>query len=104
MNNNTHKSKKLLERALKVTPVGAQTYSKSYRYFSGNNAPYFLERGMGGAVWDVDGNEYLDFILSLGAITIGYHNEEINEAIKKQLDLDMLSMVFSKNMASMQTG
>jgi len=80
------RSKELLQRSLRVTPVGAQTYSKSYRYFSGNHSPYFLDRGKAGHVWDVDGNEFIDFILALGPVTIGYNNQEINEAIIKQLE------------------
>jgi len=80
-----NKSLELLKRAKHVTPVASQTYSKSYRYFCGDNAPYFLERGEKGHVWDVDGNEFIDFILGLGPVTIGYNNAEINEAITKQL-------------------
>lgn len=80
------KSTKLLDKAKKVTPLGAQTYSKSYRYFCEGSSPAFIERGLDAKLWDVDGNEYIDFICSLGAITIGYSNKKINEAIKKQLD------------------
>ena len=80
------KSRSLLERARGVTPLGAQTYSKSYRYFSGSESPYFAERGFGGHIWDIDGNEYIDFILGLGAVTVGYNNPEVNEAIISQLE------------------
>ncbi len=79
-------SKALLKRAARVTPVGAQTYSKSHRYFSGDKTPYFLDHGRAGHVWDVDGNEFIDFILALGPVTVGYNNPEINEAIIRQLD------------------
>jgi len=80
-----NKSKELLKRALKVTPVGAQTFSKSHRYISGNCTPYFIDHGDGAYVWDVDGNKFTDFILGLGPITVGYNNQEVNEAIKEQL-------------------
>lgn len=80
------KSENLLERAKKVTPLGAQTYSKSYRYFCQGKSPYFIERGEGSKVWDVDGNEYIDFICALGPITIGYNDERVNNAIKNQLE------------------
>jgi glutamate-1-semialdehyde aminotransferase/RimJ/RimL family protein N-acetyltransferase len=79
------KSKELLEEAKKIIPSAAQTYSKSYKYFVEGAAPAFLERGEKGHVWDVDGNEYIDFVLGLGPITIGYNNKEINEAIFEQL-------------------
>ncbi len=79
-------SRALQERALRVTPVAAQTFSKSYRYYSGDTAPYFLARGKAGHVWDVDGREYIDFVLGLGPVTVGYANEEVNEAVRKQLE------------------
>jgi len=80
-----NKSKKLLEEAKKIIPSASQTYSKSYRYFVEGAAPAFLERGERGHVWDVDGNEYIDFVLGLGPITIGYNNREVNQAVIKQL-------------------
>ena len=80
------KSMKLLERALKVTPLGAQTYSKSSRYYPEGNAPAFIEKGNGCYIYDVDGNEFIDFVCGLGPITIGYNNEKVNEAVKNQVD------------------
>lgn len=79
------KNMDLLERAKAATPVGAQTYSKSYRYFCQGNSPLFLEKGEGCYVWDVDGNKFVDFICALGAVTVGYNNKRINEAVIKQL-------------------
>ncbi len=75
-----------LTRAKKVTPLAAQTYSRSYRYFCPNISPHFIERAEGCRVWDVDGNIFSDFILSLGAITVGYANAEVNEAVSRQLE------------------
>ncbi len=78
-------SEALLRRALKVTPVGAQTFSKSHRYLSGSARPCFIDKGKGARVWDVDGNEFIDFILGLGPITVGYNDPEVNAAITAQL-------------------
>lgn len=85
MNDKYKKSNEILPRAKKVTPVGAQTYSKSYRYFCEGNSPLFLERGEGCYVWDVDGNKFIDFICALGAVTIGYNDSRVNEAVMRQL-------------------
>ncbi len=79
------KSKALLGKARNLTPLGAQTFSRSYRYFSQSEAPAFIERGEKAHVWDIDGNEFVDFILSLGAITVGYNNPIVNRAIQDQL-------------------
>lgn len=84
--NSYEKSNELLERAIKVTPLGAQTYSKSYRYYCQGDAPSFIEKGEGCYLYDVDGNKFIDFVCALGPITIGYNNEEVNNAIKKQLE------------------
>lgn len=83
---NYDKSNQLLERAVKVTPLGAQTYSKSYRYYCEGNAPAFIDKGEGCYLFDVDGNKFIDFVCALGPITIGYNNEDINNAVKNQLD------------------
>lgn len=80
------KSNQLLERARRVTPLGAQTYSKSYRYYCAGNSPAFIERGEGCYLYDVDGNKYIDFVCALGPITVGYNNSRVNQAVIEQLD------------------
>jgi len=83
--NNFSENAKWLREAKKIIPSAAQTYSKSYKYFSEGAGPAFLEKGEGSHVWDIDGNEYIDFVCGLGAITLGYNNKEVNEAINEQL-------------------
>ena len=85
MDKNFAKSEALLARARKVTPLGSQTYSKSIRYFCEGAAPAFLERGQGSHVWDVDGNEFVDFMCALGPVTIGYNEPKVNAAVIAQL-------------------
>jgi len=80
------RSLKYLESAKKLIPTASQTYSKSYKYFCEGVSPVFLSHGKGGYVWDIDGNKFIDFICGLGAITIGYCDERIDNEIKKQLD------------------
>jgi len=79
------KSKEWLIRAKQVIPGAAQTYSKSYRYFVEGAAPQFLDRGLAGHVWDIDGNEFIDFVCALGPVTIGYNNKQVNDAVAAQL-------------------
>ncbi len=80
------KSNALIEREKKVTPLAAQTFSKSYRYFMPGAAPMFIERGEGTRLYDVDGNEYIDFIGALGPITLGYNYKRVNDAVIEQLN------------------
>ena len=79
------RSTSLLARAKKLIPTASQTYSKSYNYFCEGASPAFLAKGKNGYVWDVDRNQFIDFVLGLGPITIGYANEEVNNAIINQL-------------------
>ena len=79
------KSAELLSRELKVSPLAAQTYSKSYRYFCRGFAPSFMDYGEGCYIYDVDGNKFIDYMCALGPVTVGYNNPEINEAVIKQV-------------------
>ena len=75
MNDRYRRNREYLERAAKVTPGAAQTLSKMPARFPQGAFPVALERGKGARVWDVDGNEYVDWICGLGAMTLGYSNE-----------------------------
>lgn len=79
------KSEELLARELKVSPLAAQTYSKSYRYFSRGEAPSFMDHGEGCYIYDVDGNRFIDFICALGPVTVGYNEPAVNEAVIRQV-------------------
>src|SRR5438132_9072740 len=86
MSERYRKSEQLLERALRSIPLGTQTFSKSKTQFPYNVSPYYVTHGNGSHVWDVDGNEYIDFINSLAAITLGYNDPDVTAAVKKQLE------------------
>ncbi len=49
-------------------------------------APLFLDRARGGCVWDVDDNRYVDYILALSPILLGYCDPDVDAAIRQQLD------------------
>lgn len=80
-----HNSEKFLERALRVIPLGSQTFSKSLTQYPYGVSPYFIVRGSGSRVWDVDGNEYIDFINSLASVTLGYNDPDVTAAVRTQL-------------------
>jgi glutamate-1-semialdehyde 2,1-aminomutase len=80
------KSEELLARAQRVIPLASQTFSKSRTQYPVGVSPLFLERGEGSHVWDVDGNEYVDFVSSLAAITLGYKDPDVDAAVRAQLD------------------
>ena len=84
------KSNALLEREKKVAPLAAQTFSKSYRYFIPGQSPMYIERAEGARIYDVDGNEFIDFNGCLGPITLGFNYPRVNEAVIEQLNKGML--------------
>ena len=79
-------SEALLEREVKVSPLAAQTYSKSYRYFCRGAAPSYMDHGEGCYIYDVDGNKFIDFMCALGPITVGYNDPEVNAAVISQVN------------------
>lgn len=79
------KSEAMLERALKSIPLGTQTFSKSKTQYPYGVSPYYIERGQGSHVWDIDGNEYIDFINGLDCISLGYNDPDVNAAVMEQL-------------------
>lgn len=83
--NRYENSLRQLERAEKVIPLGAQTYSKSKKTFPPGLAPLYLDRAQGGRTWDIDGNEYVDLISSLAAVNLGHADPEISAAVADQL-------------------
>jgi glutamate-1-semialdehyde aminotransferase/spore coat polysaccharide biosynthesis protein SpsF (cytidylyltransferase family) len=75
-----------LERAQKVIPGCAQTFSKGYTQYVQGAAPIFLQRGKGCRVWDVDGNEYIDYVQGLLPNILGYAHAEVNAAAAAQFE------------------
>src|SRR6476620_5344803 len=78
-------SQQYLERAERVIPLGSQTFSKSRTQYPKGVSPYFVTRGEGSRVWDLDGNEYIDFVSALCSITLGYNDADVTRAVSTQL-------------------
>ena len=79
------KSEQLLDRALKSIPLASQTFSKSLTQYPRGVSPFFIEKGKGARIWDVDGNEYVDFVNSLAAVTLGYCDKDVDGAVHEQM-------------------
>lgn len=78
-------SRNLLRRAEGLIPSCTQTFSKGPTQFVQGVSPVFLQRGRGSHVWDVDGNEYIDYISALGAVVLGYGHPAVTKAVQRQL-------------------
>lgn len=80
------KSNEYWSRAERIIPAGTQTFSKGPTQYVQGVAPIYLQRGKGSHVFDVDGNEYIDYVMALGPITLGYSYPVTNKATIKQLE------------------
>jgi glutamate-1-semialdehyde 2,1-aminomutase len=69
-----------------IIPGGAHTYAKGDDQFTEHMAPYIV-RGKGSHVWDVDGNEFIEYGSGLRAVTLGHAFPAVVDAVKKQLEL-----------------
>jgi len=78
------RSKELSRKAHQLIPGGCHTYSKGDDQYP-EQAPGMIERGSGCHVWDVDGNEYIEYGMGLRAVTLGHAYPEVVEAVRKQL-------------------
>lgn len=76
--------------------AGPSTFSKGLDLFLNDISPYAIERSKGCYAFDVDGNKYIDNIMSLGAVIIGHSNKEINNEVNKQLSKGSLFSLASR--------
>jgi len=79
--NRTGASARTYERAVKSMPNGVPSSFQSNEPW-----PVYVDRGEGSRVWDVDGNEYVDFHNGFGVMCIGHANPTVGKAVKAQVD------------------
>ena len=80
------KSDELYQKALNLIPSTTQTLAKGPQQNIKGIAPKYLVRGNGSHVWDIDGNEFIDFNMAIGPLSLGYSYDKVDNAIKKQLE------------------
>jgi glutamate-1-semialdehyde 2,1-aminomutase len=74
----------LFLRAAKVIPEGIYGH-KNPAFLLPGACPYYAERAEGGHYWDVDGNEYVDFLCGYGPIILGHNHPEVEKAVVEQM-------------------
>lgn len=80
----TEESKKWFERAVKVIPGGVNSPVRAFGPVGGQ--PQFIERAKDQYLYDIDGNKYIDYIGSWGPMILGHNNDQVVDAIKKQME------------------
>ncbi len=74
----------MFEEAKRLSPGGVMGIRRPYNFVQGEY-PIFIDRGYGGHIVDVDGNDYIDMLCAYGPIILGYNEPEINEAVIRQM-------------------
>ena len=77
---NFSNSEKFFEEACEISPGGVTSERQPSKFIPGKY-PIFLSHGKGSHVWDVDGNEFIDWICSYGPLVLGHHNENVDNAV-----------------------
>jgi len=77
----TNKSESLFAKAKTIFPGGVNSPVRAFRAVGGN--PLFIERGEGAYIFDVDGNRYVDYVLSWGPLIAGHAHPKVVDAISK---------------------
>jgi glutamate-1-semialdehyde 2,1-aminomutase/spore coat polysaccharide biosynthesis protein SpsF len=73
-------SERLFEEAKKLCPGGVTSERQPSKFIPGKY-PIFLKKGKGSHVWDVDGNEFIDWMCSYGPLVLGHNNERVDNAV-----------------------
>jgi glutamate-1-semialdehyde 2,1-aminomutase len=78
--NNT-KSKEQFQRSQKTIPGGVNSPVRAFKSINGE--PIFINKGKGSKIYDIDGNEYIDYVGSWGPLILGHAHDEVVAAIKE---------------------
>jgi glutamate-1-semialdehyde 2,1-aminomutase len=73
------KSRQIMARAAELFPGGVNSPVRAFRGVGGE--PFVVERGAGSRIWDVDGNEYIDYVLSWGPLVLGHAPPSVLAAV-----------------------
>ena len=79
------KSKELYSEALKLLPGGVSSPVRAFKPH-----PFYTAKAKGSRIYDVDGNEYIDYCMAYGPLILGHCNEEVKKAIAEQLEYGWL--------------
>ncbi|MFP6769767.1 MAG: aminotransferase class III-fold pyridoxal phosphate-dependent enzyme [Planctomycetaceae bacterium] len=79
------RSMEMYERLLELIPGGTQLISRRPTRFALGVSPVVASHGKGARIWDVDGNEYIDWVSAIGSVILGYTDPVVDEAVRAQI-------------------
>lgn len=77
----TEKSRELYEKAKDLMPGGVSSPVRAVKPY-----PFYVEKAVGSRVWDVDGNDYIDYCMAFGPLILGHAHPEIKRVVRGQLE------------------
>jgi glutamate-1-semialdehyde 2,1-aminomutase len=80
----TGKSKSLYEKAVMLMPGGVNSPVRAFKAVGGS--PLFINKAKGSKIYDVDGNEYIDYVLSWGPLILGHSHPSVIKALKSAVE------------------
>lgn len=83
----------LYQKAEELIPGGTQLLSRRPSRFAYGVSPVYAERAKGARFWDVDGNEYIDWVSGIGAIILGYCDPTVDEAVIRQIQRGTMTSI-----------
>lgn len=75
----------LYREASEIIPGGVQLISRRPQLYAPGLTPPYVSRGKGSHFWDLDGNEYIDFMMCVGASILGYADDAVDDAVIAQI-------------------
>jgi glutamate-1-semialdehyde 2,1-aminomutase len=80
----TKNSQKLYKKAINLMPGGVNSPVRAFKAVGGN--PIFIKKAKGSKIYDVDGNQYIDYVLSWGSLILGHAYPSVVKALKKAIE------------------
>src|SRR3970040_2628775 len=76
---NTERSRRLFDEAKKILPGGVSSPVRAIKPY-----PFYTKSANGSKITDIDGNEYIDYVMGYGPLLLGHNHPAIKEAVKRQ--------------------
>lgn len=96
MSHSVKQSLSLYRRAQELIPGGTQLLSRRPTKYAYGVSPVYAARASGARIWDVDGNEYIDWVSGIGAIILGYCDPVVDDAVREQIGKGVATSISSE--------
>lgn len=85
---NYKKNQELFKKATKVIPTGIHGHlgPASGCYIPASSFPFFAQKAKGAYFWDMDGNRFIDYMCAYGPNVLGYNDDDVDTAVRKQME------------------